>query len=192
MVENAEYTAENVQQEEVEWMAAIANGNDHAFMLLMNKWKKPLVNFFYRSLNCHATAEDLAQVTFIKLYRAAGSYRPLARFSTFLFHIGRHVLLNEFRRARRKPADLHPHEDFCMIAEGHMDGREDELEEAFNVAVRELPENHRTAILLLKQQDLSYKEIADIMNASESAVKTWIYRARQELKIKLSDFYENK
>lgn len=190
--EEEEIVDENAQQEEVAWMKAIANGNNHAFMLIMNKWKKPLINFFYRSVNCHATAEDLAQVTFIKLYRAAESYKPLARFSTFLFHIGRHVLLNEFRRVRRKPADLHANEDFSTIIRGEEDGKERELEEAFNFFVQELPENHRTAILLLKQQELSYKEIAEVMNASESAVKTWIYRARQDLKVKLSDFYENR
>ena len=62
-----------------------------------------------------------------------------------------------------------------------------EIEEVFSHALRNLPEKHRTAILLFKQQELSYKEMAKVMGATESAVKTWIYRARQDLKIAMKD-----
>ena len=62
-----------------------------------------------------------------------------------------------------------------------------EIEEAFTKALRDLPEKQRTAILLLKQQELSYEEIASIMGSTQSAVKTWIFRARQHLKHALKD-----
>ena len=79
------------------------------------------------------------------------------------------------------PTELH------AITSGQDHQRLTELEEAFEQALKKLPENHRTAILLLKQQELSYQEIANIMEASESAVKTWIFRARQFLKQELKD-----
>ncbi len=64
-----------------------------------------------------------------------------------------------------------------------------EIEEAFEQALETLPENQRTAILLLKQQELSYEEIAQAMDTTESSVKSWIHRARQKLKAELKDFY---
>ena len=66
-----------------------------------------------------------------------------------------------------------------------------EIEEAFTSALEGLPENQKTAILLLKQQELSYQEIAEAMEATESAVKTWIFRARKHLKSSLKGLLEN-
>ncbi|MFW6353980.1 MAG: RNA polymerase sigma factor, partial [Verrucomicrobiota bacterium] len=80
------------------------------------------------------------------------------------------------------PATPTAPEELHAIDGSATDRRLAELEEIFRVALPNLPENQRTAILLLKQQQLSYAEIATIMRASESAVKTWIFRARQTLK----------
>ncbi len=157
-------------------------GDESAFTELIEKWKNPLINFFYRSLNSYAAAEDLSQVTFIKLYRAAPKYEPRAKFSTFLFHIARRLLINEIRRQNRKPLDAVDPQELNPGVDDDSTLRIQEIEEAFSQAIRELPENQATAILLLKQQELSYEEIAEIMDASLSAVKTWIFRARQHLR----------
>ncbi|MGC9451714.1 MAG: RNA polymerase sigma factor [Oceanipulchritudo sp.] len=168
-------------------MLQLRNGNEAAFDQLVERWQTPLINFFYRSLSSHEQAEDLTQMVFIRLYRAAPGYEPRAKFTTFLFQIARRLLINEFRRSQRKPLDSRDPADLHAVAseEDHILYRE--LEEAFEEALHKLPENQRTAILLLKQQELSYREIADIMNAHESAVKTWIFRARQFLKQELKD-----
>ncbi|MCD8481208.1 MAG: RNA polymerase sigma factor [Verrucomicrobia bacterium] len=132
-------------------------------------------------------AEDLAQLVFIRIYRAAPKYQPTAKFSTYLFHIARRLLINEYRRQQRKPLEpVDPSEIQIATSDQSLRDRK-EIEEAFHLALEELPENQRTAILLLQQQELSYLEIAEIMNASESAVKTWIFRARQFLKQALKD-----
>lgn len=168
-------------------MQRLATGDETALTPLIERWKTPLINFFYRSLRSYESAEDLSQVVFVRIYRAAPKYQPTAKFSTYLFHIARRLLINEFRRQQRKPLDsVDPSELRAVDLDDS--GREvREIEEAFHLALVDLPENQRTAILLLKQQQLSYQEIAEIMDASESAVKTWIFRARQFLKQALKD-----
>ena len=171
----------------IELMLQLQDGKEAAFDLLVERWQTPLINFFYRSLSSYEQAEDLTQMVFIRLYRAASSYEPRAQFSTYLFQIARRLLINEFRRSQRKPLEPRDPADLHAVSSGREDQRYAEIEEAFAEALKGLPENHRTAILLLKQQELSYKEISEVMGASESAVKTWIFRARQFLKQELKD-----
>ena len=170
--------------EDIRLMFAVAAGDTDALRQLIDKWKKPLINFFYRSLSSYEESEDLAQQVFIKIYRAAGRYQAKAKFSTFLFHIARRVLLNEFRRRSRKPVEYVDPQEFHYgeSEDPEVQRRLSEIEEVFQLAIKKLPEKHRTALLLYKQQELSYKEIAEIMDASENAVKTWIHRARAQLK----------
>jgi len=170
--------------EDIRLMFAVAAGDSEALRDLIDKWKKPLINFFYRSLGSYAESEDLAQQVFIKLYRAAERYEARAKFSTFLFHIARRVLLNEFRRRKRKPVNyVDPQEFYYGESEDpEVQRRLKEIEEIFQLAIKKLPEKHRSALLLYKQQQLSYQEIAEIMKANENAVKTWIHRARTQLR----------
>lgn len=169
-------------------MESLAAGDEDALVLLIRRWQRPLVNFAYRSLGSREDAEEIAQQVFIRLYRASSRYQPTARFSTYLFQIARRLILNEIRRRGNRPAspvDPHVLGQQAVVAEDPAGVRE--LEEAFQWALRDLPENHRTALLLYQQQELSYAEIASVMEASESAVKTWIFRARQQLKETLRD-----
>lgn len=168
-------------------LMAVGQGDEAALGQLIERWKHPLINFFYRSIGSYETAEDLAQVVFVRLYRAASAYQPTAKFSTFLFHIARRLLINEFRRRSRKPAEATDPADLHASISGRAPLEMAEIEEAFQQALQDLPENQRTALLLLKQQELSYQQIAELMGASESAVKTWIFRARQHLKEVLRD-----
>lgn len=163
-------------------MARLGSGDEAALRILIARWQTPLLNFFYRSCNDYAQAEDLAQVVFVRLYRAAARYQPSAKFSTYLFHIARRLLINQFHKAQRRPADAVDPQELHAVDPGNSERLVNELEEIFRLTLEKLPENQRTAILLLKQQQLSYAEIAEIMKATESAVKTWIFRARQTLK----------
>jgi len=169
-------------------MLEVARGNDAALAGLIEKWQKPLINYFYRSLNSREQAADLTQILFINLYRAAPRYQPTAKFSTYLFSIARRLLINEYRKNQRNPMDL---VDPATLSNWTHTARANlntmEIEEAFQEALKTLPDNHRDALLLYKQQELSYQEIAEIMNATESSVKTWIFRARQKLKAILKD-----
>jgi len=168
-------------------MLKVRGGDEKALEALIDKWKNPLVNFFYRSLGSYGSAEDLAQMTFVRVYRSASRYEPRAKFSTYLFHVARRLLINEYRHRQRKPFETVDPIELPAVSDSD-DARElGEIEEAFNQAVGRLPEKHATALLLLKQQELSYEEIASLMDASVGAVKTWIFRARAQLKEELRD-----
>jgi RNA polymerase sigma-70 factor, ECF subfamily len=166
-------------------MLKVRDGDEKALEALIDKWKTPLINFFFRSLGSYGSAEDLAQMTFVRIYRSASRYEPRAKFSTYLFHVARRLLINEYRHRQRKPLETVDPMELPAISEAD-DGRGvGEIEEAFNQAIGNLPEKHATALLLLKQQELSYEEIAQLMDASVGAVKTWIFRARAQLKEEL-------
>ena len=168
-------------------MQQIGSGNEAPLAILIEKWKTPLVNFFYCSLGSVEQSEDLAQLVFIRVYRAAPTYKPKAKFSTFLFHIARRLLINEYRRIKRKPLETVDPTELTTRASDNSDLKIMEIEDAFAHALGALPENQRTAILLLKQQELSYLEIATIMESSENVVKSWIFRARQYLRNEMKE-----
>lgn len=165
----------------------VGQGDDAALRGLIERWQSPLINFFYRSTQSYEQSQDLAQQTFIRLYRASARYRPSAKFSTYLFQIARRLLINEYRRQVRKPLESMDPAQMGGSVSGRGPLRLMELEEAFHVALGQLPENQQTALLLLKQQELSYEEIAEVMEASLSSVKTWIHRGRARLKELLAE-----
>ncbi len=181
-MESADRVSEVAMDADAVLMVKVSEGDDHALRMLIEKWKNPLLNFFYRSVKDVHTSEDLAQKTFINLYRAREGYTVRGKFSTYIFHIARSVLINEFRRAKRKPAEVTDPADMPAVAVEDASSKMAELEEIFQNTLQLLPENQRTSILLLKQQQLSYEEIAEIMRANVSNVKTWIHRARMALK----------
>ena len=166
-------------------MFAIAAGDEGALRELIERWQNPLINFFYRSTGSFEISEDLAQTTFIRIYRAAPRYEANAKFATYLFHIARRLLINEYRRQTRKPLESMDPADIQASVSGREKLNLMEIEEVLQAAMDDLPENQRTALLLLKQQELSYEEIAEAMGASLTAVKTWIHRGRQKLKERL-------
>lgn len=180
-------TSDAESDPDVQLMLRLRDGDTSVFDALVDRWQMPLINFFYRSLNSYEQSEDLAQMVFIRLYKSAPRYEANAKFSTYIFHIARHLLINEFRRSQRKPLELIDPGDLHAETSDTSYRVTQEIEEAFQHALQGLPENQRTAILLLKQQELSYAEIAEIMEVTESAVKTWIHRARQFLKQALKE-----
>ena len=169
-------------------LRAIADGDRGAFTDLVERWQNRLVNFFYRSTGNRADAEDLAQETFIELYRVADRYQSRGSFSAFLFTIARRRLIDSYRKSQRRPLDYIDPSDAKMQLQPEADDSIREIEEAFHLALAALPENQRHAILLLQQQGLSYEEIAEALQASVSAVKTWIHRARTHLRQELREF----
>lgn len=179
---SAKAMARTVVEEDVALMRRVATGEDAAMALLVDRWKGPLLRFFNRSLQSHADAEELAQTTFLKIYRAAERYQPIAKFSTYLFTVARRILLDEHKRRARHPVDSTDPVNLRTKVEPEGKLRSFELEEALQQCLRKLPEKQRTSLLLRVQRELSYKEIASIMKASQGAVKTWIHRARNHLR----------
>ena len=181
-------------------MLRVKRGDREAFAVLVEKYKQPVMNLVYRTLRDEAEAEDLAQNVFLQVYKSAKRYESRAKFSTWLFTIARNLCLNEIRRRSRHPADSleeshaehedqprQQYEDKGSIAppERLLHG---ELAQKIEEALARLPENQRTAILLCRQEELSYEEIAKILGCSLSATKSVIHRGRETLKEKLKPY----
>jgi RNA polymerase sigma-70 factor (ECF subfamily) len=181
-------------------MLRVKRGDRAAFAELVEKYKQPVMNFIYRSLRDETEAEDLAQNVFLQVYKSRDRYERTAKFSTWLFTIARNLCLNEIRRRARHPAEsleeTHAeHEDMpsrqyedkkvLLATENVLHG---ELAEKIEQALDELPELQRTAILLCRQDELSYEEIAKVLDCSLSATKSIIHRGRETLKEKLKPY----
>ena len=169
-------------------LRALAEGDRSAFASLVERWQTRLINFFYRSTHNRADAEDLAQETFLELYRAAPRYTARGTFSAFIFTLARRRLIDSYRKSSRRPLDFIDPTDFVMQQQAEKTDASREIEEAFHRALGSLPENQRNAILLLQQQGLAYDEIATALDTTLSSVKTWIHRARTHLRKELKDF----
>ena len=173
-------------------MLYVKEGDAAAFQMLFDKYKKRVINYCYRFSGNLAVAEDLAQETFIRLYKGAPRYRPKARFSTWLFKIATNVCLNELRRPsyRNRMASIDDEEGKTteeQIPDRQQSPADDELarqqlQAAVKAAMGQLPEKQRAALLLRVDQEFSYREIAKQMGCRENHVKILIHRAREKLK----------
>ena len=180
---------------DIQLMLSFKNGDERAFQQLFDKYKRRVVNFCYRYCGHRAVAEDLSQETFIRVYRAAATYRPKARFSTWLFKIATHVCLNEIRkplyRARLESIDRDSDEENAPAREIAMEparSMPDMLLETrqhhalVREAMAQLPEQQRAALLLRTTEEFSYREIGRQIRCSENRVKTLIHRGRKRMK----------
>ncbi len=181
-------------------MLRVKQGDSTAFAELVNKYKQPVMNLVYRMIRDLAEAEDLAQNVFLQVHKSAHRYEVSSKFSTWLFTIARNLCLNEIRRRSRHPAESieasHPdYEDQPVRQfEDHKTFSPPqsllhaELEDKIEQALGALPENQRTAIVLCRQDELSYEDIALVLGCSLSATKSLIHRGRETLKDKLKPY----
>ncbi|MGD1083561.1 MAG: sigma-70 family RNA polymerase sigma factor [Verrucomicrobiota bacterium] len=184
-------------------MLRAKDGDMAAFEELVEKYKQPLLNLMFRMLHDLSEAEDLAQTVFIRVFQSASRYEPSAKFSTWIYTIARHLCLNEIRRRSRHPAvslDSSQDDDEEAAPRQFEDQRSStapqamlhtELEAKIQQALDQLPEKQRLAVLLCRQDELSYEQIADILGLSLSATKSLIHRARETLKLKLKPYLQS-
>jgi RNA polymerase sigma-70 factor, ECF subfamily len=181
-------------------MMRVKQGDGVAFAALVDKYKQPVIHLAWRMLRDPVEAEDLAQNVFIQVYKSADRYAVASKFSTWIFTIARNLCLNELRRRSRHPAapleapfpdgEDHPPQQYedKAIASPPENLLQGELAEKIDQALDELPEKQRTAILLCRQDDLSYEDIGKVLGCSVSATKSIIYRGRETLKQKLKPY----
>ncbi|MFY9528797.1 MAG: sigma-70 family RNA polymerase sigma factor [Candidatus Acidiferrales bacterium] len=181
---------------DVQLMLEVKAGDDSSFELLLRKYRTPLVNFLYRMVRDSATAEDLAQEVFLRVYRARQKYAPSAKFTTWLFRIATNLALNSIRDARYRQMevsiDVPAEEDQTPLEipakEIPADQSLVERDRAALIrrAVESLPEKQRAAVLLHKYEEMDYAEIASVLDCSESALKSLLFRAYEALRIELA------
>jgi len=182
-----------------ELMAKIATGDEGAFEILVDRHQGSILNIIYRYIGDRTQAKDLAQEVLIRVWKSAETYRPEAKFTTWLYRITANLCFNELKSSRRKKwFSFHQSHDQSgdTIEETLSDGApsaedlliEKERSRQISDALRSLPDNQRMALVLKRYDDLSYAEIAQIIGCSVSAVESLLVRAKRTLQEKLKNF----
>jgi len=178
---------------DVSLMLRFQKGEEIAFQELVERNHSRVVGLIYRFISNASDAEDLAQEVFLRIYRARKTYKPTAKFSTWMFRITANVSLNALRsRANRKDdVSIDQVTDFGDGPRAMPDPdtkmpdhdlHQEELQEKVREAIAELPEKQQVAVVLNKYEGMSYAEIADTIGCSTMAVKSLLARARDNLK----------
>lgn len=181
---------------DVALMKRIAEGDEQAFRQLVERHQNAIVGTVARMLNDPTEAEDIAQLTFLRVWKHAKRWRPEAKFTTYLFTIARNLVFNESRsRSRRKEISSDERQDdsgYQIAAETRHEPQEEtmklEMHQEIDKAIATLPEAQRTAVILYSYESLPYEEIAKVLNTSVSSVKSLLFRARTTLREKLASY----
>ena len=186
---------------DVQLMLDVKAGDEQSFALLLHRYRTPLVNFLYRMVRNREQAEDLAQEVFIRVYRARADYVPSAKFTTWLFRIATNLALNSVRDTRHQRMEISLDAPVTVDSEDGDERPVDVAEKNPNIeehlvqeaqrdmirhAIDKLPEKQRAAVLLHKYQELDYGEISKILQCSESALKSLLFRAYESLRVELA------
>ncbi len=181
-------------------MGKVRLGNKHAFEVLIHRHQQSVLNFIFRFMGNRTDAEDLTQEVFLRIWKAAGTYKSEAKFTTWLYRIATNLCINKQRaiRIRRLFAKSHSQEqrrgskDSFIIGEGaELLTPEDHLidsEQSVQLlnALNELPTSQRLTIILKIYDEMSYQEISQIMDRSISAVDSLLIRAKKNLRKKMT------
>ena len=180
---------------DAELMIRVKDGDGASFGMLLDKHRSSVIRFLYRMVQNQAVAEELAQEAFLRVYRSRGTYEPTAKFTTWLFRIATHLALNALRDGKnrrletpieeegsemptRQISDARPSAEQALLRQARLD--------EIRQAVSGLPDKQRAAVLMHKYQEMEYSQIAKVLNCSESAVKSLLFRAYETLRVRLA------
>src|SRR5438477_11236042 len=184
-----------------EVVAWAKQGREAAFRELVRRYERPIFSLLYRMVRDRALAEDLAQETFIKVLNAIGSYNPQFKFSSWIFKIANNAAIDHLRKRELDtlsldgPPHATPPDEVSATAPQPGDRAESPLQElearelggAIERALARLRPEYRACILLRHVEGFSYEEIAQTLDLPLGTVKTYIHRARNELRGYLED-----
>jgi RNA polymerase sigma-70 factor, ECF subfamily len=175
-------------------------GREAAYRELIRRYQRPVFSLVYRMVRDRELAEDLAQETFIKVLNAIDSYRPEYKFSSWIFKIANNAAIDHLRRRSLNTLSLDgsPHASTPDAIEATTlqigDGAENQLDavaarelgEQIEAAIGQLRPEYRSCIILRHVDGRPYEEIAEMLDLPLGTVKTYIHRARNELRILLA------
>jgi RNA polymerase sigma factor (sigma-70 family) len=182
--------------EDVRLMQLVGRGDTGALEELIERHQSLVAGTVARMLGSNSDVEDIAQQVFIRVWKSARRYVPRAKFTTWLLKITRNLVFNELRRSKRHahvPLQTNPGtEEFPVKDEVNpapdASLLETELQQAIEQAITQLPESQRMALILRRYEQLSYEEISEVLDLSVPAVKSVLFRARTELRARLSRY----
>jgi RNA polymerase sigma-70 factor (ECF subfamily) len=174
------------QLQEQNWAIAAQRGDRPAFMRLVETYQRPVFNLCYRMLGSDkGEAEDAAQETFLRAYTKLHTYNPNRKFSSWLLSIASHYCIDRLRQRRYQTLGW---DDLTLPEQGALSSSEpgpeaavlvSETQHQLRQAINLLPPDYRAATILRYWQEMSYEEIAEVLNTSVSAIKSRLFRARQ-------------
>lgn len=186
-------------QKDEELMLQFQSGDEAAFRILVDRYKQRIHAFTYRFLSRNPEAEDVAQEVFVKIYFSRNTYRPAAKFSTWVYVITRNTCLQAMKKLGAKVSLNNrsaetDREMLETLADTHAESPSeralnDEKVDKIAEALDRLPESQKMAILLRRYDQMSYEEMAEVMNCSVQSVKSLLFRGRVALKEYLKEYF---
>src|SRR5467141_4736805 len=196
MADDQKPAGESGDDEDVRLMRLVSRGDMRAFEEIIERHQSLVAGTVARMLGSNSDVEDIAQQVFIRVWKSAGRYVPRAKFTTWLLKITRNLVFNEMRRTKRRAhvplqpelgAEDPPLKDEMNLAPD-ASLLEMELQRTIEDAILQLPETQRMALVLRRYEQLSYEQIAEVLDLSVPAVKSVLFRARTELRTRLSKY----
>jgi len=181
-------------------MLRVKQGDDAAFNYLVQKYRRAMLSFMFRMAHNAASAEDLSQEVFLRVYRSREKYEPSAKFTTWLYRIATNLAVNHARDTRHdRPETMasldEPDEESGQtldVADDSLTAEQNiirkERMKAIRAKVQALPERQRMAVIMHKYQQMDYRGIAEVLKLSESATKSLLFRAYETLRGQLAEF----
>lgn len=176
-----------MSDEEQVWLEQARQGDKAAFGQLIEAYQGPVYNLAYRMLGNRGEAEEAAQEAFIRAYTRLDTYDPSRKFSTWMLSITSNYCIDLLRKRRAlllsldQPLPPHPALMSDRAENPEAQASDTERERMVQALLEHLPEDYRQAVVLRYWYDLSYEEIADVMDTSISAIKSRLFRARRQL-----------
>ena len=181
---------QNLSDEEL--MLSYQNGEMLAMDEILRRYKNPVCHFAYRLIVNTAETEDIAQDVFLRIHQHRASYRPIGKFSTWIFGIAHNLCISRIRKKKWLtfwPRDKENPEELMDFASSdpspEVVAQDSEFAKVLKECIQGLPFLQKEALILREYEKLDYGEIAKILQKSLGTVKTLIFRARQNLKEKL-------
>jgi RNA polymerase sigma-70 factor (ECF subfamily) len=178
-----------------ELMVRLAAGSHEAFDELLARYETAVITFCYAFMRNREASEDLAQETFLRVFRNARRYQPVAKFTTWLYRIAANLCINELKKGKLRqnlsldePAGPDPEGSKVIdrIASEEdsplSDAESHEAQVLISKAIDHLPDEQRTTLVMVEFHHMPYQEIAEILGVTVSAIKMRVKRARETLR----------
>jgi RNA polymerase sigma-70 factor (ECF subfamily) len=190
-------TTPSVTDPDADLMLRLREGDLNCFGRLLERHRSAVIHHLFRLVQNISVAEELAQEVFLRVYRSRSNYQPTAKFTTWLYRIATHLGLNWIRDGRHEKShasldealeegtalqitDARPNVEYRLL-------HEVKLKEVRR-AILLLPEKQRSAVMMHKYSEMEYSQIAVVLGCSESAVKSLLFRAYENLRARLAQY----
>ena len=165
-------------------MLKVKEGQNHQLGLLYERYKKRLFGFFYQMNKNASLSEDLVQNVFIRVLKYKHTFNEESKFITWIFQIARNEIYDEFKKAKKENHNDLETVSYFLSSDKNIEGDLEENENKINLkkAIAKLSPEKKELIVLSKLKELKYREVGEIVGCTESAARTKVHRALNDLK----------